>query len=256
MTENTNAHLPRNLEQAKKRAYSIKERLGELGHTVGLSHVFEVLSVACGMRNWNTYQNALKSGADLNDAPASEAPHCATPNNLTQFRTPDGKLWPAPVPAPVPLTFNHLKFAPPGRGRAYRVPVSIADAIDHLDEIQLICEGEHSSHHDVNWGQKDAEACLHAIQGHVKNLIRILENGEPSWTPVKFPPASGGPYVVGGYITNGSLRSFNWAFASLTWTVEGPDWRHWDKARNHIPIEFWTELPAHPEQRQFKEQTR
>ncbi|TLX16388.1 hypothetical protein [Rhizobium sp. MHM7A] len=252
MTENTNAHLPRNLEQAKKRAYSIKERLGELGHTVGLSHVFEVLAVACGMRNWNTYQNTLKSGADWNDEPTASTPPTAIPHDLTQFRTTDGKVWPAPVP-PKTVEWN---FATPGRARNRHVPASLGDVMTHLNEIQLICDGEKSTHHDVNWDQKDAEFCLHTIKGHIATIVRLLDDWtvkEPVWTPVKRPPTAGGPYVVGGYITNGSLRSFHWAFASLTLTVDGPEWRHWDKARNHIPIEFWTELPAHPEHYQNKE---
>jgi hypothetical protein len=74
MTENTNAHLPRNLEQAKKRAYAIKDRLNDLGHSVGLSHVFEALALACGMRNWNTFQNALKSAAEWDDGNDAVAP--------------------------------------------------------------------------------------------------------------------------------------------------------------------------------------
>jgi len=245
MTENINANLPRNLEQAKKRAYSIKERLGELGHTVGLSHVFEVLATACGMRNWNTYQNALKSGADWNDEPATAAPQTVAPYDLTQFRTPDGKLRRAPAPQKT-IEWN---LAAPGSGRNRHVPASLGDVMAHLNEIRLICDGERSGHHDVDWDQKDAEFCLHTIKGHITTITRILDNWtvkEPVWTPIKRPPAIGGPYVVGGYVTNGELTSFNWAFASLTWTVDGPDWRHWDKARNHIPIEYWTELPDQP----------
>ncbi len=244
MTDNTNAHLPRNLEQAKKRAYTIKERLGELGHTVGLSHVFEVLAVACGMRNWNTYQNALKSAAGWGDEP-STASLPAGQATRTHFMTADGKLWPVPNP---PKSVE-LIFAPPGRGRAGRAPMS--NVLDHLSEIELICEGQKSNYHDVNWDQKDAEFCLHTIKGYVtsiSSMLRSLKAYKPvSWTPVKRPPTAGGPYVVGGYLTDGSLRYFAWAFASLTLTANGPEWRHWDKARDHIPIEYWAELPAHPE---------
>lgn len=242
MTENINAHLPRNLEQAKKRAYAIKDRLSDLGHSVGLSHVFEALALACGMRNWNTFQNALKSGADWDDDQKAETTPPSVTHDLSQFRTPDDKLWPAPYP-PKHVDFN---FAPPGRGRAYRVPTSVVDAVSHLDEIRLICEGGHSARHDVNWDQKDAEECLHAIQGHVKTIVRILEDATPAWRPIKLTPASGGPYVIGGYVNDGTLSSFQWAFASLTLTVDGPEWRHLDQSRAHIPIEYWTDMPAHP----------
>jgi hypothetical protein len=122
-----------------------------------------------------------------------------------------------------------------------------------LDEIQVICEGGHSFHHDVNWDQKDAEECLRVIQGHVKSVVRILADVAPSWTHVKSPPMSGGPYVVGGYVNDGTLTSFQWAFASLTLTTDGPEWRHWDQSRAHVPIEYWTDMPVHPKHPNSKE---
>jgi hypothetical protein len=142
-----------------------------------------------------------------------------------------------------------LIFAPPGRGRSGHA--SLADVAKHLNEIGLICDGEKSAYHDVNWDQKDAEFCLHTIKGHVTAISSMLESLSAlkpvRWTPVKRPPTAGGPYVVGGYLMDGSTRYFAWAFASLTLTVNGPEWRHWDKVRNHIPIEYWAEMPAHPE---------
>lgn len=47
-------------ERVNKSAYSIKERLTELGHKIPLTHVYEILATSAGFRNWSTMKAKLK----------------------------------------------------------------------------------------------------------------------------------------------------------------------------------------------------
>lgn len=67
------------------------------------------------------------------------------------------------------------------------------------------------------------------------------------WTHVKQSPIAGGLYLVGGYVFDGTLRYFARTFASYRATTEGPEWSHKRHEDHRIPIEYWCEMPAHPE---------
>lgn len=68
-----------------------------------------------------------------------------------------------------------------------------------------------------------------------------------AWTHVKNPPAVGGHYAVGGYVTTSLGRGFERAYATCIKTLDGPEWSHCDPQKAHIPIEYWYDLPSHPE---------
>jgi hypothetical protein len=48
MTTLGNEKLHADAESAKRRAYTIKDRLSELGHKVPLTHAYEILASSCG----------------------------------------------------------------------------------------------------------------------------------------------------------------------------------------------------------------
>lgn len=149
----SNPSLPHTIDQAKKRAYAIKERMTALGSSAPLTHVYELMAAAFGHRNWATMKASMSSKAEQAE-PRQEM----TPSN-------------------------------PRR-----------------------------------------------------------------WYHVQNPPPSGGAYVVGGYVEDGVLpRHFQWAFANVVLTTEGPSWSHWDQKRKHVPIEYWTEIGPHPEHRNPEE---
>lgn len=74
-----------------------------------------------------------------------------------------------------------------------------------------------------------------------------------TWTHVKTPPECGGTYVIGGYVTRGPLRTFERTFAFYRKTLDGPEWRHVIGEFSHIPIEYWFQMPPHPEHGQQPE---
>lgn len=76
------------------------------------------------------------------------------------------------------------------------------------------------------------------------NADLIARNG---WTHVNEPPATGGHYAVGGYVTGTLGRWFERAFATCIKTLDGPEWSHCDPDKAYVPIEYWYDLPGHPE---------
>ncbi|MCV9964993.1 hypothetical protein OIU34_24155 [Pararhizobium sp. BT-229] len=134
MTNLGNENLRADDETTKRRAYSIKERLQELGHKVPLTHAYEILATSCGFRNWPTMKAALESSTTASswqweDLPQTGAP--PSPNNpplpgrylatvgQSEFRLADGTevsyrsiLSSGPGAA-------ELVYAPPGCGKSF-----------------------------------------------------------------------------------------------------------------------------------------
>lgn len=64
MTTLGNENLCADSETAKRRAYLIKSRMDELGHTLPLTHAYEVLAASCGYRNWPTMKAQFEFAAN------------------------------------------------------------------------------------------------------------------------------------------------------------------------------------------------
>lgn len=95
----------RDNETAKKRARSMKARLGELGHQVPLTHVYEILSTSCGHRNWPTMKAALSSSPTSQTLDQSSA-------RRPVFVLQDGSEW-----KNLPAKGIELIYGPPGTGK-------------------------------------------------------------------------------------------------------------------------------------------
>lgn len=79
-------------------------------------------------------------------------------------------------------------------------------------------------------------------------VLTKLLRGAVQWTHVNTPPKVGGTYVVGGYVS-GPPRHFEVTFATCILTLDGPSWSHRLTGNVKVPIEYWVDLPPHPEWR-------
>lgn len=246
------------LEQAKHRAYAIKVRMTELGTPISLTHAYESLATGCGYRNWPTMQAALQAASSPGPVsrPTSERNRgLGTPEvrgritdnlverGLLDFKRKDG------------ITKPKVETTEKG-GTPFAADKLFDRAGLQLLQIFQICNGDYSDHHDVEWSHKEEEERFEAVLRHASSLKALLDQLDTPvfqprrWHPVRIPPPAGGAYVIGGYVSDGILpRRFEWAFANVVLTVDGPEWSHWDEKRSRVPIEYWTALGPHPEHR-------
>ncbi len=69
-------------DQAKQRAYAIKDRLKQLGNSISLTHAYELLAASSGYRNWPTMKAALQ---DRRGNPAAPVATPSEPGNLQRI---------------------------------------------------------------------------------------------------------------------------------------------------------------------------
>jgi hypothetical protein len=275
------------LDQAKQRAYAIKARMTELGNSVSMTHAYELVATSCGYRNWPTMKASLvdTEPSGSNPAPSSAAPANSDLKRLIAdvremahdidrgsrsfcddfpgFQQRVSKL--AQSSASLENAFDRFWTAAYGGARAETVPGHksgtpfladklLKDAGDALLQIFQICNGDYSDYDGVEWSHEEDEKRYGKLTSYAIRLKAILQRLEMPvfqprrWHHVRTSPPAGGTYVIGGYVQHASMpRHFEWAFASFRMTVDGPEWSHKDERHKHVPIEYWTELGAHPE---------
>lgn len=88
---NANTHM----ESARRRAYALRSRIGELGYDVSMSHTYEIMATASGHRNWPTMKARLTDKSDDGIAIAAT--------------TASGDLHGYPDPVDVPVRISRSK---------------------------------------------------------------------------------------------------------------------------------------------------
>lgn len=210
MTDNQFS-IPASLEQAKKRAYAMQERLGNLGQKVSLSLVYEAMASAFGVRNWPTLQKMLQAKPSARVAnPDDEQPYWEMPHLISGVRQ----------------HLDEIRAICHGKHSDYH-------HTNWNDET------------DAEFKLATIEAHVQLAEAFLSDPRFAMR----SWKLLRHVPKEEGIYVIGGYTDDSDPSSFQSAFASLTLTKDGPRWRHCDNSQLHIPIEFWTALPPNPKYR-------
>jgi hypothetical protein len=275
------------LDQAKQRAYAIKARMAELGNSVSMTHAYELVATSCGYRNWPTMKVNLAVSEPSNSLPATSPAAPANSdlkrlisdvremahninsgsrsfcNGFPGFQQRVSQL--AQSSDSLENAFDRFWKASHGEARADTVPAPksgtpfladklLKDAGDALLQIFQICNGDYSDYDGVEWSHEEDEKRYEKLIFYAIKLKAILQRLEMPvfqprrWHHVRTSPPAGGTYVIGGYVQHASMpRHFEWAFASFRVTLDGPEWSHKDERHKHVPIEYWTELGAHPE---------
>jgi hypothetical protein len=268
-------------DQAKQRAYAIKERMTQLGNPISMTQAYEILATSSGYRNWPTMKGSLETGKSVQVPPSTPWGGEPQPPSLSELiesireQPHQVERTYKAIRSEFPVSIERISrlaasihpvadgfFRQTGNrdagnskgGSPFQADKLIKDAGLELLQIFQICNGDYSDHHDIEWSHQEDEKRFDAITSHAINLKAILSKLDMPvfqprrWHHVRTPPPAGGTYVVGGYLQHGSMpRHFEWAFASVALTVNGPEWRHRDERHKHVPIEYWTELGSHPE---------
>jgi hypothetical protein len=234
----------------------------QLGNSVSMTQAYEILATSSGHRNWATMKAALDA------TPAAPDGSVDLLKVRTGLGTPKNRKAIVDNLVAIGLLaedqhgkMHHVKHDHPvaikaveKSGTPFEADKLLKDADLALMQIFQICNGDYSDYHDIKWSHQDDEKRYEALTSHAIKLKAILSKLDMPvfqprrWHHVRTPPPAGGTYVIGGYVQNGSLpRHFERTFASVILTVDGPEWRHRDDRYHHIPIEYWTELGAHPE---------
>jgi hypothetical protein len=246
-------------DQAKKRAYAIKERMEQLGNPISMTQAYEVLATSAGHRNWPTMKTTLSASAAIVPTASTSERDDGLGTSETQHRIIDtlrdrGLIESNANRHMLPEAVTTSLVAGPKSGTPFQADKLFKDADIALLQIFQICNGDYSDYDNIEWSHKEDEKRYDALTSYAIKLKAILQRLEMPvfqprrWHHVRTSPPAGGTYVIGGYLQHGSMpRHFEWAFASFRVTVDGPEWSHKDDRRKHVPIEYWTELGAHPE---------
>jgi intracellular multiplication protein IcmB len=112
MTNLGNENL-RDGETVKKRAQAIKARLKDLGHEIPLTHAYEALATACGVRNWPTLKAQLDSSTSVGSS--GESSREREDFSTAAFFDADGQRWSGYLEKQ-PVGYEFV-YGPPGKGK-------------------------------------------------------------------------------------------------------------------------------------------